>query len=72
MISVPENAQIITSSDGVKIYADATGDPTKPGLIFIHGLALSGVVYNDIFASDKYKSSFYLVGVSLYNMYQLI
>ncbi|KAI5117032.1 hypothetical protein M0805_002248 [Coniferiporia weirii] len=55
------NSQLITSSDGAKIYADAVGDPTKPSIVFIHGFSLSAVVFDVIFSDNKYKSDFYLV-----------
>lgn len=54
----------MTSADGTEIYADATGNPSNPCIVFIHGLALSGAVWNDIFASPKYSKDFYLVSLS--------
>lgn len=61
MYSSPENARFVTSSDGSKIYADATGDPGKPSIVFLHGLSLSGVIFNHIFANEDYKKNFFLV-----------
>ncbi|THH06384.1 hypothetical protein EW145_g4122 [Phellinidium pouzarii] len=55
------NAQFITSSDGSKIYADAVGNPEKPSIVFIHGLALSGAVFDNIFNNAKYSNDVYLV-----------
>jgi len=54
-------AEIVTSADGSEIYADATGNPSNPSIVFIHGLGLSGAVWNDIFATQKYSRDFYLV-----------
>lgn len=51
----------ITSEDGTAIYADAIGDPSKPQIVFIHGLCLSGAVFDDVFADVRYSSEFYMV-----------
>jgi pimeloyl-ACP methyl ester carboxylesterase len=51
----------LTSSDGATIYADAVGDPRKPSVIFIHGAALSAVVFDGIFDHSVYRTEFYLV-----------
>ncbi|KAH8113559.1 alpha/beta-hydrolase [Phellopilus nigrolimitatus] len=61
MAAFATNLQFITSSDGAKIYADAAGNPSKPPIVFIHGLALSGAVFDNIFNNESYKRSFYLV-----------
>ncbi|KAK0452980.1 Alpha/Beta hydrolase protein [Desarmillaria tabescens] len=52
---------MLTSADGTKIYADASGDSTKPAIVFIHGVSLSSVVWNDIFCDTKWTDLFYLV-----------
>lgn len=60
-MSSKSTAQLVSSKDGALIYADATGDPTKPCLVFLHGLALSAAVFDDIFANPKLTENFYLV-----------
>ncbi|KAK0462840.1 Alpha/Beta hydrolase protein [Desarmillaria tabescens] len=55
------NSQLVPSKDGALIYANASGDPTKPCLVFVHGLALSGAVFDNIFAKSKLTENFYLV-----------
>ncbi|KAH8116707.1 alpha/beta-hydrolase [Phellopilus nigrolimitatus] len=55
------NSKTLTSSDGTQIYADAVGNPENPCIVFIHGLALSGMAYDNIFSDEKYSSKFYLV-----------
>ncbi|KAG7442768.1 alpha/beta-hydrolase [Guyanagaster necrorhizus] len=55
------NAQLVPSKDGALIYADASGDPTKPCLVFVHGLSLSGAVFDNLFANPKLTENFYLV-----------
>lgn len=32
---------VISSIDGIKIYAEAIGDPQKPALVYIHGVSLA-------------------------------
>ncbi|KAK0232551.1 Alpha/Beta hydrolase protein [Armillaria fumosa] len=60
-MSPTSTAQLVTSKDGALIYADAAGDPTKPCLVFSHGLALSAAVFDDLFANPKLTKNFYLV-----------
>ncbi|KAI5117030.1 hypothetical protein M0805_002246 [Coniferiporia weirii] len=55
------NSQFITSSDGAKIYADATGNPDKPSIVFVHGLSYSSVVFDSIFSDERFSNEFYLV-----------
>ncbi|KAK0200292.1 Alpha/Beta hydrolase protein [Desarmillaria ectypa] len=52
---------MLISADGTKIYADASGDSTKPAIVFIHGVSLSSVVWNDIFHDTNWTDLFYLV-----------
>ncbi|KAK0439158.1 alpha/beta-hydrolase [Armillaria borealis] len=54
-------AQLVSSKDGALIYADAAGDPTKRCLVFVHGLALSGAVFDNLFTNQKLIGNFYLV-----------
>ncbi|KAF7290071.1 AB hydrolase-1 domain-containing protein [Mycena chlorophos] len=50
-----------TSSDGTKIYADATGNPANPSVVFAHGFALSGIVFDKLFADQRLLDNLYLV-----------
>ncbi|EJD03381.1 alpha/beta-hydrolase [Fomitiporia mediterranea MF3/22] len=61
MSQFPPSSKILDSSDGTKIYADAFGDPSKPSIVFVHGQALSGVVFDKIFTDRRYTEQFYLV-----------
>ena len=54
-------SKFVHSSDGTRIYADAVGEPTKPCIVFIHGLSLSAAVFDDIFNDQTYTNEFYLV-----------
>ena len=53
--------KIVRSSDGEQIYAEATGDPSKPHAVLLHGLALSGAVFDDFCASPKLLGNLYIV-----------
>ncbi|EJD03379.1 alpha/beta-hydrolase [Fomitiporia mediterranea MF3/22] len=61
MSQFPPSSKILVSSDGTKIYADASGDPSKPSIIFVHGQGLSGAVFDKIFSEKRYTEHFYLV-----------
>ncbi|KAG9224576.1 hypothetical protein CCMSSC00406_0002273 [Pleurotus cornucopiae] len=53
-------SKIVISADGTKIYTDATGDPEKQSIVFVHGLALSSIVFDRLFA-NKRLADYYLV-----------
>ncbi|KAJ3519763.1 hypothetical protein NMY22_g13053 [Coprinellus aureogranulatus] len=55
----------ITSPDGTTIFAQAVGDSRLPTLVFIHGLAMSSLVWAKIFQDVKLLKSFYLVAYDL-------
>lgn len=54
-------SQLVSSSDGAKIYADCVGDAANPAIVFVHGFLFSGSVFDRIFSDPKYSESFYLV-----------
>jgi pimeloyl-ACP methyl ester carboxylesterase len=54
--------KVLVSADGTEIYADAVGDPTKLALVFIHGFALSSMVFDSIFNDPLWADQVYLVG----------
>ena len=56
-------AKVVSSSDGTRIYGEATGDPSKPHLVFVHGFSLSASVFNRIFYNPIYQERFYLVRI---------
>lgn len=53
------------SSDGTPIFARAVGDSSKPSLVFVHGMSLSGVVFDDLFKDKTLLDRFYLVRKSI-------
>ena len=61
MSQYPANSKTLFSWDGTKIYADASGTPEKPEIVFIHGQGLSGAVFDIIFSDKRFTEEFYLV-----------
>ncbi|KZT62281.1 alpha/beta-hydrolase [Calocera cornea HHB12733] len=57
----PLTAKLLTSADGTPIYAEAVGDPSKPSIVFVPGLALSAVVFDPLFDNARLLSKYYLV-----------
>ncbi|KAL4257590.1 AB hydrolase superfamily protein [Pleurotus pulmonarius] len=52
-VSATTTSKIVISADGTQIYADATGDPEKQSIVFVHGLALSSIVFDRLFANKR-------------------
>ncbi|KAF4571581.1 hypothetical protein EYR36_008921 [Pleurotus pulmonarius] len=59
-VSAATTSKIVISADGTQIYADATGDPAKQSIVFVHGLALSSIVFDRLF-ENKRLANYYLV-----------
>lgn len=59
-----KTVRILTSSDRTPIYADAVGDHSKQCLLFIHGITLSGVVFDNVFSNEAYATEFYMVSIA--------
>jgi pimeloyl-ACP methyl ester carboxylesterase len=55
------NSKTVKSKDGTDIFAEATGDPTKQAIVFVHGLACSGLHFDALFAIPKLREDLYLV-----------
>ncbi|KAJ7286938.1 Alpha/Beta hydrolase protein [Mycena rebaudengoi] len=53
--------QFCTSSDGTLIYAEASGNPANPSIVFAHGFALSAIVFDELFSDGRLLDKFYLV-----------
>ncbi|KAJ7143509.1 alpha/beta-hydrolase [Mycena crocata] len=54
-------SKICPSTDGTLIYAEASGNPANPGVVFAHGFALSGVVFDELFSDTRMLDKLYLV-----------
>ncbi|KAF8972045.1 alpha/beta-hydrolase [Flammula alnicola] len=58
-------ATTIKSSDGTDIFANAAGNSSNPSLIFVHGFALSGSVFEGLFHDRRLLKRFYLVSYDM-------
>ncbi|KAJ6593205.1 alpha/beta-hydrolase [Mycena capillaripes] len=54
-------SKLCPSSDGTLIYAEASGNPANPSVIFAHGFALSGIVFDKLFSDPRMLDKLYLV-----------
>ncbi|KAG1728786.1 Alpha/Beta hydrolase protein [Suillus lakei] len=54
-------SKLVTSLDGCKIFAEGIGNLDGPTVVFVHGLGLSTVVFNNLFEDDQLLSKLYLV-----------
>ena len=61
MEPVTITAKTIHSTDGTPIYAEATGNPKNPCVVLIHGLTLSGAVFDVVFADKRLLDRIYMV-----------
>ncbi|KAJ7647850.1 Alpha/Beta hydrolase protein [Roridomyces roridus] len=64
MISPLQMASIskfCASSDGTHIYAEASGNPANPSVVFVHGMLLSGIVFDKLFSDSRMLDKLYLV-----------
>ncbi|PPQ82824.1 hypothetical protein CVT25_009199 [Psilocybe cyanescens] len=64
-MSPTSTEKILKSSDGTDIFARAVGLHHKPSLVFVHGLALSGAVFDDLFKNQDLLDRFYLVSYDM-------
>lgn len=62
------HSQNFTSKDGTRIYAEATGSPSNPPLLWIHGDSFSGLVFEKQFGDEQLLDSFYMVRMDLRGM----
>ncbi|KAI0312842.1 Alpha/Beta hydrolase protein [Amylostereum chailletii] len=61
----PTIQKVLTSSDGVKIFTEASGDPSKPHVVLIHGLSFSGAVFDEFCQREDVLRSLYIVRADL-------
>ncbi|KAJ6497450.1 alpha/beta-hydrolase [Mycena sanguinolenta] len=54
-------SKLCLSSDGTLIYAEASGNPANPSVVFAHGFALSGIVFDKLFSDARMLEKLYLV-----------
>jgi pimeloyl-ACP methyl ester carboxylesterase len=56
--------KLLLSSDGTPIYAEASGNPANPSIVFAHRFALSRVVFDKLFSDPQMLKKLYLVSTS--------
>lgn len=52
--------ELVTSSDGSTIYAEAVGDPTHPALVLVPGYTLSTMVFDKQFHDPRLRNELYM------------
>ncbi|KAF6752106.1 Alpha/Beta hydrolase protein [Ephemerocybe angulata] len=57
--------KFVSSSDGTQIFAQAVGNSRLPALVFVHGFAVSALVWANIFRDTNLLRYFYLVAYDL-------
>ncbi|KIJ46885.1 hypothetical protein M422DRAFT_29072 [Sphaerobolus stellatus SS14] len=57
--------EIVKSNDGTEIYAEATGNKSKPTVAFVHGLGLSSVVWDAQFLDSELTERIYAIRYDL-------
>ncbi|KAH9918571.1 alpha/beta-hydrolase [Epithele typhae] len=56
-----EREQLLISPDGTPIWAGSSGDPSKPAIVFVHGLSSTARSWDAQFADPALLSAFHLV-----------
>lgn len=53
----------VTSADGTRIFAEATGKYSNPHVVLTAGLSLSESIYHDFVKNPKVANSLYIVSI---------
>ena len=56
-----DNGRLLTSADGTHIWASCAGDPSKPAVVFIHGLSSNGLVWDRQFTDPELLENLFMV-----------
>ena len=51
----------VTSADGTKIWAEATGDPAKPAVVFIPGFSCTSLAFDKQWVNPFMKANLFMV-----------
>ena len=51
----------VTSVDGTRIWAEATGTPSKPAIVFIPGFSYTSLVFDKQWTDPFMKTNFFMV-----------
>lgn len=57
-------SELIISSDGSTIHAEAIGNHSGQHIIFLHGFTLSSAVFDNIFFDIRYHKEYFLVSLT--------
>ena len=57
--------QILTAPDGTNIWAEGVGNPSAPALVFIHGLSLTAIPFDNQFTDQELLRNFHLIRYEL-------
>ena len=57
-------AVYVTSADGTQIWAEATGNPNKPAVVFIPGFSCTSLAFDKQWYNPFMTSSLYMVRAS--------
>jgi len=58
--------RMIPSPDGVKLWAQAAGNPSHPAIVFVHGFACSAKIFEKQFTDPEMLENLYMVRKSLH------
>ena len=59
--SCPSRVRTLTSPDGTPLWAESSGDVSKPPMVFIHGLSCTALGWDRQFAAANLQRNFHLV-----------
>ena len=54
-------AVYVTSTDGTQIWAESTGNPAKPPVVFISGFPLTSLVFDKQWGNSFMKNNLFMV-----------
>ena len=54
-------AVYVTSADGTQIWAESTGDPSKPPVVFIPGFSCTSLAFDKQWADPSMKANLFMV-----------
>jgi len=60
-LSASAFAVYVTSPDGTKIWAEATGNPNKPAVVFVPGFSCSSLAFNKQWSDPSMTENLYMV-----------
>ncbi|KAF6759660.1 Alpha/Beta hydrolase protein [Ephemerocybe angulata] len=63
--TIATTERFVTSTDGTQIFAKAVGDPRLPSIVFVHGFALSALVWTSILHEKKLLKYFQMIAYDL-------